>query len=429
MINSEIETDTVPKLKPAQNPIDRPPEPPSTAVLRLGAPLAEIFIPIHLGDPVLTATMSGNSSCSVYIGNLDERVSDRVLYDILIQAGRVVDLYIPRDKETDKPKGFAFVEYETEDVADYAVRLFSGLVTLYNRTLKFAISGQDKSSQNPANAAMPATNSSYKSRHYHGVVTTWKPLSSQRSLQPLLGFRIFLHVTAKVIMSSIVCFFYYLTPPPPGVSHHFNGYGSHINDIDYEYSRRVLGQHGIALVALGHVAMTQEKKPTPIFPFPSPILDISIFCLPSANNNSQHQTSTFIFDFSIFVFRCQNLRWCSSSSLKVDNLEEEFALIREIVDTYNYVAMDTEFAGVCGKRFGELLMSSGVVLNDDSSWVFRFDQDIFPLVYDIKHMMKFCNSLHGGLNKLVVLLEVERVDVCHQAGSDSLLTLCTFRKL
>lgn len=74
-----------------------------------------------------------------WTGNLDERVSDRVLYDILIQAGRVVDLYIPRDKETEKPKGYAFAEYETEEIADYAVKLFSGLVTLYNRTLKFAV--------------------------------------------------------------------------------------------------------------------------------------------------------------------------------------------------------------------------------------------------------------------------------------------------
>lgn len=66
-------------------------------------------------------------------------MNDRVLYDILIQAGRVLDLYIPRDKETDRPKGFAFAEYETEEVAEYAVKLFSGLVTLYNRTLKFAV--------------------------------------------------------------------------------------------------------------------------------------------------------------------------------------------------------------------------------------------------------------------------------------------------
>lgn len=72
-------------------------------------------------------------------GNLDERVTDRVLYDILIQAGRIVDLYIPRDRETEKPKGFAFAEYESEEIANYAVKLFSGLVTLYNRTLKFAV--------------------------------------------------------------------------------------------------------------------------------------------------------------------------------------------------------------------------------------------------------------------------------------------------
>ncbi|KAK5811346.1 hypothetical protein PVK06_026675 [Gossypium arboreum] len=51
------------------------------------------------------------------------------------------------------------------------------------------------------------------------------------------------------------------------------------------------------------------------------------------------------------------------------------------------------------------------------------------MVYDIKHMKKFCNSLHGGLNKLTELWKVERVGMCHQAGSDSLLTSCTFRKL
>lgn len=73
------------------------------------------------------------------VGNLDERVSDKVLYDILIQAGRVVDLHIPRDKESGKPKGFAFAEYENEDITNYAIKLFSGLVTLHNRTLKFAV--------------------------------------------------------------------------------------------------------------------------------------------------------------------------------------------------------------------------------------------------------------------------------------------------
>ncbi|KAJ6393057.1 hypothetical protein OIU77_022523 [Salix suchowensis] len=201
-----------------------------------------------------------------------------------------------------------------------------------------------------------------------------------------------------------------------------------------------------------------------------------------------------------------------------DNLEEEFARIREIVDDFPYIAMDTEFPGIvlrpvgnfknsndyhyqtlkdnvdmlkliqlgltfsdeqgnlptCGTdkvgltfkknnengidavRFGELLMSSGIVLNDNVYWVtfhsgydfgyllklltcqnlpdtqagfFNLINMYFPTLYDIKHLMKFCNSLHGGLNKLAELLEVERVGISHQAGSDSLLTACTFRKL
>ncbi|KAJ0687597.1 putative poly(A)-specific ribonuclease [Helianthus annuus] len=229
-----------------------------------------------------------------------------------------------------------------------------------------------------------------------------------------------------------------------------------------------------------------------------------------------------------------------------DNLEQEFAIIREIVDDYPYIAMDTEFPGVVlqhltpyknitdynyhtlkdnvnmlkliqlgltfsdedgnlptsgsGKpciwqfnfrefnvnqdifandsiellkqsgidfnkiaekgvdnvRFGELLMSSGVVLNPNICWVtFHGGYDFgyliklltrrelpgsqsvffglmgvyFPVVYDVKHMMRFCNSLHGGLNKLAEILEVKRFGVCHQAGSDSLLTLHAFKKL
>ncbi|KAE8654575.1 CCR4-NOT transcription complex subunit 7 [Hibiscus syriacus] len=112
--------------------------------------------------------------------------------------------------------------------------------------------------------------------------------------------------------------------------------------------------------------------------------------------------------------------------------------------------------GVCVHDFSELLMSSGIVLNDNVHWLtfhsgydfgyllklltyknlpdiqtgfFRLIKIYFPNLYDIKHLMKFCNSLHGGLNKLAELLEVERIGICHQAGLDSLLTCCTFMKL
>ncbi|KAF3331920.1 RNA-binding protein 7 [Carex littledalei] len=90
--------------------------------------------------------MSRNTPSTVYIGNLDERVSEKVLYEIMIQAGRLVDLHMPRDKETNKHKGYAFAEYESPEIADYAIHLFSGLVRLYNRPARFAMSGQDRQS-------------------------------------------------------------------------------------------------------------------------------------------------------------------------------------------------------------------------------------------------------------------------------------------
>ena len=53
----------------------------------------------------------------------------------------------------------------------------------------------------------------------------------------------------------------------------------------------------------------------------------------------------------------------------------------------------------------------------------------FPRVFDMKYMCKFCNGLHGGLNKIAEVMSVDRIGPMHQAGSDSLLTLDTFMKM
>lgn len=44
----------------------------------------------------------------------------------LSDAGEVVDCYLPTDRATGRPRGFAFVEFSSDQEAEEAIRLFDG---------------------------------------------------------------------------------------------------------------------------------------------------------------------------------------------------------------------------------------------------------------------------------------------------------------
>ena len=140
------------------------------------------------------------------------------------------------------------------------------------------------------------------------------------------------------------------------------------------------------------------------------------------------------------------------------NLKEDM-YARDSIELLKQSGIDfaaLELNGIDVRRFGELLMVSDVVLNNDVKWItfhsgydfgyllklltckelpqtetefFDILSQYFPQVYDMKLMMKRLGNIHGGLNKLADLLQVERIGPQHQAGSDSLLTAFTFFKL
>ena len=112
--------------------------------------------------------------------------------------------------------------------------------------------------------------------------------------------------------------------------------------------------------------------------------------------------------------------------------------------------------GIDIEHFGELLISSGLVLFDHVKWVsfhsgydfgyllklstclplpvdeldfFELLRLYFPRIYDIKFMMKSCKNLKGGLQDVADELKIPRIGAQHQAGSDSLLTAQTFFKM
>lgn len=157
--------------------------------------------------------------------------------------------------------------------------------------------------------------------------------------------------------------------------------------------------------------------------------------------------------------RCGTDQFCVwQFNFREFNLRED-VYAQDSIELLRQSGMDfrkNEERGIDANRFGELLMSSGIVMNENMHWItFHSGYDFgyllklltcqnlpmgeadffsllniyFPTVYDIKYLMKFCNNLHGGLNRLAETLEVERFGSCHQAGSDSLLTSCAFRKL
>jgi len=60
------------------------------------------------------------------VGNLSFDVTREELIQTFGEAGRVLDAKVPTDRETGRPRGFAFVEFEDEEGARKCIELMNG---------------------------------------------------------------------------------------------------------------------------------------------------------------------------------------------------------------------------------------------------------------------------------------------------------------
>ena len=85
-----------------------------------------------------------NQDATVYVGNLDSTgVSEELLWELFLQAGPVVNVYLPKDRVSGTHQGYGFVEYRGEEDAEYAVKVMN-MIKLFGKPLKVSKTSADR---------------------------------------------------------------------------------------------------------------------------------------------------------------------------------------------------------------------------------------------------------------------------------------------
>src|SRR6266516_2108067 len=98
---------------------------PATFLYREGARFANMLSP----QPVpcaAPAESDGKMSAKVFVGNLDFNTTKAEVQTLFSQIGEIRDVFLPMDRESGRPRGFAFVEFTSDEDAAKAIEKFNG---------------------------------------------------------------------------------------------------------------------------------------------------------------------------------------------------------------------------------------------------------------------------------------------------------------
>ena len=65
------------------------------------------------------------ADATIYVGGLDEKVNESLVWELFVQAGPVVNVHMPKDRVTLMHQGYGFVEFLTEEDADYSIKIMN----------------------------------------------------------------------------------------------------------------------------------------------------------------------------------------------------------------------------------------------------------------------------------------------------------------
>jgi len=174
------------------------------------------------------------------------------------------------------------------------------------------------------------------------------------------------------------------------------------------------------------------------------IIQIGLTLSDAIGNLPHDENNRYIWEFNFRDFNVKR---------DLHNKDSIEMLYRQGIDFFRNTVQ-----GVDSIHFAMLMRWSGLLFNDSVTWVtfhsaydfgylvkiltrqylpYSLEEFLHVLrrlfgsnVYDIKYMIRYSNSLYGGLEQVADILHVDRaIGKSHQAGSDSLLTSDTFHKM
>ena len=87
-----------------------------------------------------------NSDATIYVGGLDPRCTEEILWELFLQCGPIANIHFPRDKITNEHQGFGFVEFKNEDDSDYSIKIMH-MIKLYGKSIKVNKASQNNRTQ------------------------------------------------------------------------------------------------------------------------------------------------------------------------------------------------------------------------------------------------------------------------------------------
>ncbi len=70
--------------------------------------------------------MTIKMSTKIFVGNLSFQATEQELQDFLSSYGEIEEVFMPKDRETGRPRGFAFVTFTDDAAAQDALRELNG---------------------------------------------------------------------------------------------------------------------------------------------------------------------------------------------------------------------------------------------------------------------------------------------------------------